>query len=68
MDTHDDVADKSELLVHEGILTTAYEDGSSVICPKCNALVPKKRADAHFNLWCAALGANALDDDDLLLD
>lgn len=36
----------------ETILKDAFEDGSSVVCCKCGALVPRLRADAHTLYWC----------------
>eukprot|EP01038_Epipyxis_sp_PR26KG_P012222 gene12222-16372_t len=34
------------------ILVDAFRDGSSVVCSKCNALIPKDRAEAHSKFWC----------------
>lgn len=39
----------------EVILRDAFEDGSSVICTKCNALVKATRWEAHCNVWCTSL-------------
>jgi len=46
------------------ILRDAYEDGSSVICRKCSALVKKCRWKQHSLRWCPALGDVGSDDDD----
>jgi hypothetical protein len=52
--THDSILrardDGSEL-----ILRDAFEDGSSVICTKCNSLVKVTRWEAHLNMWCPNL-------------
>ena len=39
----------------EEILRDAFEDGSSVVCATCHALVKVSRWDAHCNHWCPAL-------------
>jgi hypothetical protein len=36
----------------EDILVDAFKDGSSVVCKKCNSLIPAKRAEAHRLYWC----------------
>jgi hypothetical protein len=38
----------------EDILQDAFEDGSSVICSTCGALIPAQRAEAHSKFWCPA--------------
>jgi hypothetical protein len=37
------------------ILRDAFEDGSSLICQKCNGLVKRARWEAHNKSWCPAL-------------
>jgi hypothetical protein len=37
------------------ILRDAFEDGSSVICIKCSALVKANRWEAHRDMWCPML-------------
>lgn len=39
----------------EDILIDAFQDGSSVICQRCNGLVALDRAEAHSMYWCDAL-------------
>lgn len=39
---------------HETILESAYDSASSVICPSCAALIPRKRFQAHAQYWCQA--------------
>ena len=39
----------------EDILRDAFEDGSSVVCTKCQALVKASRWEAHYNHWCPVL-------------
>jgi len=54
----------------EDILLDAFQDGSSVICQKCQGLISVDRAEAHAKRWCPALtnsmeeGDNESDDDD----
>ena len=61
-------ADKSTLLYEQGlsqVLRSAFEDGSSVVCSACNALVPRARFTQHQLYWCEhATGG----EDDLDLD
>lgn len=45
----------------EDILIDAFQDGSSVICQRCGALVPRVRMDAHSMYWCSEND----DDDDV---
>ena len=40
----------------EEILRDAFEDGSSVVCTRCSALVKASRWEAHYNHWCPILG------------
>jgi len=51
-------AETGSLLSEAGraqVLRDAAGDGSSVICMRCNAIVPRVRAYAHASLWCTAL-------------
>ena len=62
-------ADKSTLLYEQGlsqVLRSAFEDGSSVICSACNALVPRARFTQHQLYWCehATGGEDDLEDED----
>ena len=65
-------ADKTTLLYEQGlsqVLRSAFEDGSSVVCSACNALVPRARFAQHQLYWCehATGGEDDLDsesDDD----
>ena len=50
--------DDSSLLFERGdetILKDAFEDGSSVVCPKCKALIPRSRTSQHERYWCSTL-------------
>lgn len=47
----------------ENLLVEAFQDGSSVICQRCNGLVAVDRADAHSKFWCPALEGNEEDGD-----
>mmetsp|Transcript_4323 Transcript_4323/g.9291 ORF Transcript_4323/g.9291 Transcript_4323/m.9291 type:complete len:169 (-) Transcript_4323:217-723(-) len=40
---------------HGQILKKTLEDGSSVVCTKCGALVASSRAEAHRSFWCPSL-------------
>ena len=48
----------------EDILVDAFKDGSSVICQKCQALVPVLRIDAHRTYWCSEAGDIDQSDED----
>ena len=50
----------------EDILQDAFEDGSSVICSMCRALIPLSRSTAHREMWCTALEDtnNSFDEED----
>ena len=51
-------AETGSLLSEAGrapVLRDAAGDGSSVICMRCDAIVPRVRANAHASLWCTAL-------------
>ena len=51
------VEDESTLLSQRGktnIIQEAFENGSSVVCRECNALVPRARYDQHRDYWCEA--------------
>ncbi len=39
----------------EDILRQAFEDGSSVVCRKCGALVSVARWEVHRDVWCSTL-------------
>jgi hypothetical protein len=45
-----DMGDGSEI-----ILKQAFEDGSSVICQRCNGLVSRVRWISHCDYWCPAI-------------
>lgn len=36
----------------EDILVDAFKDGSSVVCQRCNSLIPKARTEQHRLYWC----------------
>jgi hypothetical protein len=71
--------DESTLLYqrgHQHILQQAMEDGSSLVCTKCNGMVPVARWQQHVSFWCestenATTGApeesNAENDDDEMM-
>ena len=49
------VNDQQTMLYERGdeeILRQAFEDGSSVVCTRCNALVPRSRFTQHQLYWC----------------
>ena len=63
------VADTSTVLYQrgqEGLLQAAFEDGSSVVCSQCDALVPRARFMQHKLYWCehATGGEGDLVEDD----
>ena len=61
--TSQELCENSSILKENGIeeiLRDAFEDGSSVVCTRCDALVKASRWEAHFNLWCPVLN----DDED----
>ena len=39
----------------EDILRDAFEDGSSVVCQRCSALVKASRWQNHATMWCSEL-------------
>ena len=49
----------------QDILQDAFEDGSSVICGKCSALIKRSRWETHSTLWCTSLDSNAMESDDV---
>lgn len=58
--------DESTFLYKRGkqdILRQAMEDGSSVVCTKCNDIVSSSRWQQHQNHWCQALEGEDNDDD-----
>ncbi|KAL3935114.1 MAG: hypothetical protein SGBAC_009306 [Bacillariaceae sp.] len=70
------LADRSTYLFQMGqqhILQQAMEDGSSIVCRRCNGMVPIKRWHQHQQYWCQA-AANRLqtevvktDEDEMVL-
>lgn len=59
--------DESTLLYERGqqhILKQAMEDGSSLVCTKCNGMVPAARWQQHERYWCEANDYVRVDDDD----
>ena len=51
----------------EDLLRQAFEDGSSVVCRRCQALVPAARWEQHRDVWCSAIPEKddeGSDDDD----
>lgn len=56
------VADDSTLLYQQDrqdILRHAMEDGSSVVCTKCNAVVANHRWQQHAKYWCEAISVES---------
>ena len=52
----------------EDLLRQAFEDGSSVVCRRCEALVPAARWEQHRDVWCSALSdqdGSDMDDEDI---
>jgi hypothetical protein len=50
--------DESTELFRQGrqdILRQTMEDGSSVVCSRCNAVVASTRWQQHADLWCTAI-------------
>lgn len=50
--------DETTMLYQQGnqhILKQAMEDGSSVVCSKCNGMVPASRWQQHQEYWCDAI-------------
>jgi hypothetical protein len=47
----------------EYILQAAFEDGSSIICKRCQGLVSKDRWSAHCEYWCPSISADDDGDD-----
>ncbi len=53
------ISDQTTLLYEQGretILKDAFEDGSSVVCNACQALVRKDRFRQHQVFWCDVTG------------
>ncbi len=48
----------------EDILVDAFQDGSSVVCQRCNGLVPRVRMKEHSAHWCSAIAHEDNDDDE----
>ena len=58
------VRDKTTLLYERGdqqILKDAFEDGSSVVCKRCSALVPRLRMTMHSLYWCVDVAGGEAD-------
>ncbi|CAE7198331.1 unnamed protein product [Symbiodinium natans] len=53
---------------HGQILKKTLEDGSSVVCTQCGALVAWSRAEAHRSFWCQSLKDEAEAADPLQCD
>ncbi len=54
----DDLFEQNTILAERGdenILVEAFQDGSSVVCNKCNALIPVVRIEPHRLYWCEAI-------------
>lgn len=52
-----DLAEADTILAERGdedILVDAFKDGSSVVCQRCNSLIPRLRAEQHRLFWCSA--------------
>ena len=63
--SEDLASDESTLLAQRGktnILQEAFENGSSVVCRACNALVPRARYAQHRDFWCDAAPDNDSDE------
>lgn len=59
-----DLLQQNTLLMETGdedILRQAFEDGSSVVCRRCQALVAASRWEQHRDMWCSAIS----DDDEM---
>ena len=54
-----EMGDGSEVLLQQ-----AFEDGSSIICKKCQGLVSRERWTKHVEIWCPALD-DQVDDNDV---
>ena len=48
----------------EDILLDAFQDGSSIVCKLCNALINKDRWDVHQTVWCPAIQSHDDEDDE----
>ena len=62
-----DLVSSSSILKDMGdsdILKDAFEDGSSVICVRCNSLVKRTRWEVHSTKWCPFIKSTSNDDDD----
>lgn len=54
----DELLEQDTILAERGdedILVDAFQDGSSIICRNCKALIPVNRAEAHQLYWCEAI-------------
>lgn len=64
--THALITNTSTLLYEQGnetILKDAFEDGSSVVCSSCEALVPRSRFRQHQAFWCEVTAGKDSDED-----
>lgn len=48
----------------EDILIDAFQDGSSVICQKCQGLIKVDRAEEHAKYWCPMAEENSEAEDE----
>ena len=58
--------DESTFLYEQGnshLLQQAMEDGSSVVCTRCNAMVKSSRWQQHQEFWCEAIQDDAMEED-----
>eukprot|EP00977_Amphora_coffeiformis_P010561 scaffold2482_cov166-Amphora_coffeaeformis.AAC.27 len=61
------LADESTLLFQQGnqhLLQQAMEDGSSVVCTKCNGMIPAARWQQHAQYWCSENNNENQDDEE----
>jgi hypothetical protein len=65
------LADESTILYERGqqhILQQAMEDGSSLVCTKCNGMIPVARWQQHQLFWCDAIDKrNDFDEDEMII-
>ena len=56
--------DETTFLYQQGrqqILQQAMEDGSSLVCKKCNAMISVTRWEQHQMYWCESIESNTAD-------
>ena len=61
------LADESTLLFQQGnqhLLQQAMEDGSSVVCARCNGMIPAARWQQHAQYWCSESINNPEEEDE----